>query len=191
MLDKSIPFYRVLMKREKGIPLVEYKLPDGFVFSLLRPGDEKEWAEIETSVGEFDREEDALVYFQKNFLPYLNELERRCIFIEDNRGKKVGTLTIWWRITGVRRDPWIHWVAVRPEYQGLGLGKALVFEGLRRLIEIEGDRDVYLSTQTWSYKAINIYIKAGFKITGERGIAGFANDEYDKAIEVLENYIKL
>ncbi|HHV98971.1 MAG TPA: GNAT family N-acetyltransferase [Clostridiaceae bacterium] len=191
MLDKSIQFYRVLMKRDKGTPLVESRLPDSFAFSLFKSGDEKDWAEIETSVGEFDRAVDALVYFQKNYLPYLSELERRCIFIEDDKGKKIGTLTIWWNYTGVRRDPWIHWVAVRPEYQGLGLGKALVFEGLRRLIEIEGDRDVYLATQTWSYKAINIYIKSGFKITDERGLAGFENNEYDKAIELLKNYIKL
>ena len=191
MLDKSIPFYRVMMKREKGSPLKEFKLPDGFVFSLFSSGDEKEWAEIETSVGEFDTKEDALEYFQKNYLPYLNELERRCIFIEDDKGKKIGTLTIWWRNIGVKRDPWIQWVAIRPEYQGLGLGKAIIFEGMKRLIEIEGDKDVYLNTQTWSYKAINIYRKAGFNIIDGRELAAFKNDEYDKAMEILKNYIKL
>lgn len=152
MLDKSIPYYDVLMIREKGKPASEFSLPDKFKFVSFKPGDEKEWAEIETSVGEFDRSVDALVYFQRDYLPYLKELERRCIFIENSEGEKVATTTIWWCYTGVRRDPWIHWVAVRPEYQGLGLGKAIVSECMRRLKDIEGDRNVYLHTQTWSIK---------------------------------------
>ena len=189
MLDKTIPYYHVLMKREKGSPIKEYLLPNGFNYMLFRAGDEKEWAEIETSVGEFDRAVDALVYFQRDYLPYKNELERRCIFIENDKGRKVATLTIWWCYTELRRDPWIHWVAVCPEYQGLGLGKAIVFEGMKRLMEIEGDRDVYLHTQTWSYKAINIYKKAGFKITNEKGLAGYENSEYEKAIILLQDYL--
>jgi len=190
MLDKTIPYYHVFMVRKKGKPMYHFPLPDKFRFTLFRAGDEKEWAEIETSVGEFDSVEDALIYFEKNFLPYLNELERRCIFIEDSEGNKVATLTIWWRYTGLRRDPWIHWVAVRPEYQGLGLGKAIVSEGLRRLIEIEGDRDTYLHTQTWSYKAIGIYIKAGFEITDEKGLAGYENYDYEKAMDLLKKYMR-
>lgn len=190
MLDKTIPYYNVLMKREKGSPTAEAVLPEGFKFVSFKAGDEKEWAEIETSVGEFDRSVDALDYFQKNYLPFKGELERRCFFIENESGKKVATLTVWWCYTGVRRDPWIHWVAVNPEYQGLGLGKALVFEGVRRLIAIEGDRYAYLHTQTWSYKAINIYRKAGFNITSEKGLAGYENDEYEKAMALLQNYLR-
>jgi len=190
MLDKSIPYYHVFMKRESGTPLFEFALPDHFKFVLFQSGDEKEWAEIETSVGEFDRAIDALVYFQKEFLPYYKELERRCLFIENSDGVKVATLTIWWCYTGVRRDPWIHWVAVRPEYQGLGLGKAIVSEGMKRLIEIEGDRNVYLHTQTWSYKAIGIYKMAGFHITKEKGLAGFENNEFEKANELLKKYMR-
>ncbi|KNY26158.1 GNAT family N-acetyltransferase [Pseudobacteroides cellulosolvens] len=189
MLDKTIPYYHVLMKREEGKTLSKFVLPAQFKFTLFKPGDEKEWAEIETSVAEFNRAVDALVYFQNDYLPYIKELERRCLFIENNEGLKVATLTIWWCYTGVRRDPWIHWVAVRPEYQGLGLGKALVYEGLRRLLEIEGDGNVYLHTQTWSYKAIGIYKKSGFEITQEKGLGGFQNCDYHKAMELLKKYL--
>lgn len=190
MLDKSIPYYDVLMKRDNRTELPNYILPAGFRFTGFRTGDEKEWAEIETSVGEFKRSVDALVYFQKNYLPQVNELERRCIFIEKDYGIKAATLTVWWNYTGLRRDPWIHWVAVRPEYQGLGLGKALVSEGMKKLMDIEGDRDIYLHTQTWSYKAINIYRDAGFKITAEPGLAGYENKEYGKAMELLKSYLR-
>jgi RimJ/RimL family protein N-acetyltransferase len=190
MLDKTLPYYDVLMKRDKNTPSPDFPLVDGFRFVLFKDGDEKEWAEIETSVGEFDRGVDALVYFQRDYLPYKKELERRCIFIENGEGEKVATLNIWWCYTGLRRDPWIHWFAVKPQYQGLGLGKSIVYEGLKRLIQIEGDRDAYLHTQTWSYKAINIYKKVGFKITDEKGLAGYENTNYNKAVDVLKPYLR-
>lgn len=190
MLDKSIPFYNVLMKRKKGKPLFDYDLPEGFRFVLFKPGDEEAWAAIETSVGEFDREADALYYFRESYMTYMDELMKRCLFIENPEGKKVATLTIWWTYTGTRRDPWIHWVAVRPEYQGLGLGKAIISGGMKQLVEMEGDRNAYLHTQTWSYKAIGIYIKAGFEITNKKGLGGYENDEYDEAVALLKNYLK-
>ena len=189
MLDKSIPFYNVLMERKKGKPMFQYDLPEGFRFVLFKPGDEQEWAEIETSVLEFDKVDDALYYFSESYMKYMDELMQRCLFIEDPEGKKVATITTWWTFTGTRRDPWIHWVAVRPEYQGLGLGKALVSKGMKHLIALEGDRNVYLHTQTWSYKAIGIYQKASFEITRKKGLGGYENNEYAKAVKLLSKYL--
>ena len=191
MLDKRVPYIDVLMHRKPQAPVPEALLPEGFQFSMFKKGDEKEWAEIETSVLEFDRSVDALAYFQESYLPYLQELERRCIFVEDKDGRKVGTTTAWWAYTQKRRDPWIHWVSVKPEFQGLGIGKALISYALNLMLEIEGDRDYYLHTQTWSHKAIEIYKKAGFQITKEKGLNGYPNDRYKDAMMVLKNLHKL
>ncbi len=188
ILDKSVQFYKIIMHRKKGAPVPQVQLPDGFKFVGFKAGDELDWAEIETSAGEFNRTIEALVYFQKRFLAYLDELERRTIFIENAKGEKAATLTSWWAYTGKRRDPWIHWVSVKSRFQGLGLGKSIVFEGMHRTIEMEGDRDVYLSTQTWSYKAIGIYMKAGFEITRESGLGGYEND-YDKAMPIIDRLL--
>lgn len=190
MLDKTLPYFHVLMKREKGAPLQEHRLPDNFKFVMYKPGDEKEWARIVASVGEFDSAAKALDRFERDYMPYKKELERRCFFVENTDGKNVATLTIWWCYTGARRDPWIQWLAVLPEYQGLGLAKALMCEVMKRLIEIEGDVNVYLHTQTWSYRAINIYRKAGFKITREKGLSGYDNSDYEKAVTLLQDYLR-
>lgn len=190
MLDKTLPYFHVLMKRSNGSPSQEYHLPDKFKIAVFKPGDEGAWAKIEASVGEFDTPEKALERFERDYVPYRKELERRCFFVEDTNGKKVGTLTIWWHYTGARRDPWIEWLAVLPEFQGLGLAKALVCEVMKRLIEIEGDVDVYIHTQTWSYKAINIYRKAGFEITKEKPLFKYDNSDYEKATELLKDYLR-
>lgn len=184
MLDKSLPYYNIIMKRRKGAVVPMTQLPEEYKFQLYADGDEKSWAEIMISVGEFDSYEEALEYFEKEYLPYKNELMRRALFIETADGKKIGTLTNWWNYTQNRRDPSIHWVGVKPEYQGIGLGKALVYEGMNRMIEIEGDRDYYLHTQTWSYKAINIYITAGYEFVKDETFCDYANDN-EKALETI------
>ena len=190
MLDKSIKYHRVIMKREKGMPLQEFLLPEGYSYKEYTPGDELAWAEIETSVGEFVSKEKALAYFKGKYMLYRGDIERRCFFVESSEGRKVATFTLWWGYTGLRRDPWLHWVAVMPEYQDKLIGKALVYEAMRRFMLIEGDRDIYLATQTWSYKAINIYRKQGFVPTGEQDLGGFNNTEYEQAMELIKGYMR-
>lgn len=83
----------------------------------------------------------------------------------------------------------VHWVAVKSEYQRLGLGKAIIAYGMKQFVEIEGDVDIYLHTQTWSYKAVGIYMKAGFEFSREVGLGGFKNNEYDEAVSLFEKYL--
>ncbi|MCL2426908.1 MAG: GNAT family N-acetyltransferase [Oscillospiraceae bacterium] len=166
MLDKSIPYAGIEMVRRAGTIVPDYPLPEGFNFVFYKDGDEADWARIETSVDEFDNEFDALMRFKEQF-PYTNELYRRCLFIETDDGKKVATATAWWSFIGDKRYAWLHWVSVDNNHQGLGLGKALTSRVTQLLVEIEGDVDMYLSTQTWSYKAINIYKQFGWEPTDE------------------------
>lgn len=184
VLDKSLPYFNVIMKRRAGVPIVVHKLPPGFAFRWFAPGDEISWAGIETSVGEFQTEAQALEYFQQRYLPNIEELTRRLVFVRASNDDVVGTVTSWWDYTGDRRDPCLHWLAVRSEYQGLGLGKALVAECLTRLAWLEGDRAIFLHTQTWSHRAIAIYLKAGFEFAPRESFAGYQND-YDQAIPLL------
>ena len=187
MLDKSIPHMSIVMHRKAGTPIPEFDLPEGFKFALYKSGDEKAWAKIETSVSEFGDELDALLYFQREFLQTPSEAERRCVFIENSQGEKIATASAWHRHTGIRRDPILHWVAVNPNYRGLGLGKALVSKVLRLMRDIEGDRDFYLSTQSWSHVAVRIYMKFGFYVTGEKNLIGNENADYPKNVELLKS----
>ena len=186
MLDKSIPYVDVLMHRKQNTPVSIYNLPVDYKFTLFQAGDEKAWAKIEASVLEFHDELDALVYFQKEYLPFISELEKRCLFIQNDKGEKIATSTAWWCYTGVRRDPWLHWVAVKPQYQGIGLGKSIISKITQMMIEIEGDRDFYLHTQTWSHKAIKIYEKTGYFITNEKNLFKYTNENYEQAITILK-----
>lgn len=188
-MDKSLKFYNVYMKRDAGTTYKKYELPKGYHFKPFKAGDEKHWAEIEGSVDQFDSSLDALIYFQKTYLPYLKELERRHIFIENEDGKKIATAMIWWEYVGKKRFPWIHWIAVHKDYQGLGLGKAIITECINMMLDIEGDKDAYLHTQTWSYKAIGIYKSEGFYITPEK-LDGHGDNDYDNAVKEMQSYLR-
>lgn len=189
MLDKSVPYIDFLMRRKKGSTIPIYDLPDGYKFVLYKPSDEKSWAEIETSVLEFENESDALDYFNKEFKPYVAAVEKRCVFIENDTGEKIATSTAWWCCPN-KCLPRLHWVAVKPQYQGLGLGKAIVSKVTRLMLELDGDKDFFLHTQTWSHRAVKIYEKFGYVITSEKKICNDKNENYEKAIEILKS-IKL
>lgn len=185
MLDKSVPYYEIIMKRPAGLPLEQYSLAKDYRFVFYQPGDEKFWAKIETAVLEFDDEDNALAYFSKTFLPYPRELEERMLFVENKDGEKIATCTAWWTYTNGQRNPLLHWLSVLPSEQGSGIGTALTAEITRLLQKLENDQPIYLSTQTWSHSAIGIYEKLGYTFTQE-SLGKHKNDKFAEAMAVLK-----
>jgi len=189
MLDKTIPFAKVYMRRKAGTPIPVFPLPEGFSYTYYEDGDEVNWARIETSAGEFDSEFAALLFFKEEFMPKVDELYRRCLFIRTASGEKVATSTAWWSYIGDQRRAWLQWVGVDARFQGLGLGKAIISRVTELMKMLEGDVDFYLSTQTWSYKAVNIYRKCGWEPTDEKKLYGWKyRRHYKKAVKLLEKY---
>ena len=105
MLDKSIPYYNIIMYRKSGTPVPKVNLPEGYSFVDFSTNDERQWADIEASVGEFISKEEAESYFKSEYLPYLKELERRLIFVQTRKGEKIATFTIWWNYSGKTAHP--------------------------------------------------------------------------------------
>ena len=160
MLDKSIPYHDMVMACDSWQPDQGFETPEGYIVRPYRDGDEIQWAEIETSVGEFESVEKALEYWNKTYRPLLSMVRRRCLFAIGSDGRYLGTCTAWEDFVPQPRYM-IHWVAVRPEVQGLGLGGALVSRAME-LFAAAGTFPVALHTQTWSHKAIRLYHKLGF-----------------------------
>jgi len=189
MLDKSIPYARIYMRRKAGAPIPVFPLPEGFEYTFYEDGDELEWAKIEYSAGEFDSEFAALLSFKDEFMSYVDELYRRCLFIRSGGGEKIATANAWWSFIDGQRRAWLHWVCVDARYQGLGLGKAIISRVTELMKELEGDVDFYLTTQTWSYAAVNIYRICGWEPTDEKILYGWKyRNHYKKAMKILGKY---
>lgn len=157
MSEKGIPFYPVVMRCSDPEDLPA-QLPEGYTFEFFRPGMEDAWCQIQSSVRAFPSAEFAKKQFDQEFSPHPRLLARRMVFICDSRHRAIGTGTLW-RDCGMER---IHWIAVVPGMHGNGIGKALISK-LIDIYRLEGCKNgIYLTSQTESYVAINIYRKFGF-----------------------------
>ena len=173
MLDKTIPYQSIIMKCEYPYDVSDICLPAGFSFRFFCDGDEQHWSRIETSVLEFAATEEANRYYSCMFMPYREQLLTLCIFIENPDGIPVATATAWYVDSELGHQAALHWVAVCPEYQGLGLGKAVVQKAMQVFQQAEPQKAVWLHTQTWSHKAIRLYASLGFCIAKTAKLASY------------------
>lgn len=185
-IDESIPYYDVIMVRPAGPMPALPRLPAGYAYRTYRPGDQAQWSRIETAVGEFATEADAGAYFARAFLPEEAVLPARMAFIEGPDGWAVADAAAWWAEDEVLgRVARLHWVAVHPAAQGLGLGRAVSIQAMR-LFETAGPAgDIWLTMQTWSHAAIGLYLKMGFRAHRSMRLGGESNG-FDGAAGVLD-----
>ncbi|GFK28320.1 GNAT family N-acetyltransferase [Tetragenococcus halophilus] len=180
MIDKTIPYVKFQMERNTTQALPDRQLPEGYQVSFYTPGDERDWQVIETSVGEFDHLSEAQGYFQKNFVPYPDELEKRMTFVTDPSGKKVATCTAWWAKEG---GPQFHWLAVMREAQRKGIATFLTVKVTALLEELYPDQPAMLHTQTWNYPAITIYQKLGYTFVS-------GTKDFEKGMSILKDIVR-
>lgn len=186
MLDRTIPYYNMILRCDAvlrpGIPV-----PPGYRIRHWEPGDEAAWARIESDIGDFRTCAEAERYFAEHYLTQPEALHSRGLFAVSDSGEIAGTCIAWHGQREGRTVASLHWLAVAPERQGLGLGKALCAETLRLFAEM-GELPVYLHTQPWSWQAVLIYIRQGFRLLKTDTFDGYEN-QYEAAMRTLENVL--
>ena len=136
-------------------------LPPGYYFRNFRDGDIDIWVDIEKASGEFVTIKDAIKRFRDEFDDLKEELESRCFFLCNEIGEPVGTAMGWFGDLHGEKLGRLHWISIKPEYQGRRLGKPLVAKAMER-IQKSHDK-AYLTSQTTSWRAINMYLDFGFQ----------------------------
>lgn len=160
--DSRIKYYELLLERDLDtLPL--FPLPKGYKFVFYRQGDRDNWIDIEKSAKEFSNYEQGLDAWNRYYANNENLLFNRMVFIENEKGEKIATATAYHDITNRDQsgDGWLHWVAVRREYQGKGLSKPLISHVLNIMREL-GITHAKIPTQTTTWLACKIYLDFGF-----------------------------
>jgi len=190
MLDKSIPYKDIIMKLDHAnlTRLSAPVLPPDFSFRKYQDGDAAVWSDIETSVLEFPDTQKAMEYFARDYQPFEQELKERMIFVVNEKGVPVATASAWWVAAGSIRKASLHWVSVRPEYQGMGLGKAVVLKALSLFPAYNPGEDIYLHTQTWSHIAVRLYLSLGFRMCKDDSL-GKKKSDYEEALPILKSVL--
>ena len=118
-------------------------------------------------------------YFKDVYQPREAEFFRKCLFLCDHNDTPVGTCFAWKAYGSVTT---IHWYKIRKEYEGHGLGRALL-SAVMKDIPAE-DYPVYLHTQPGSYRAIKLYTDFGFALLTDRQV-GFRENELSIGLPYL------
>lgn len=168
--DERIRYYELMLERDlENLP--HFPLPDGYRYAFFQPGDREQWIDIEKSAKEFASCEQGMESWNRYYGGREDELTGRMVFVEDADGRKAATATAFYDIRGIDKsgDGWLHWVAVRREYQGRGLAKPLISYVLR-LMQSLGYTHAKIPTQTTTWLACKIYLDLGFRPIPENAV---------------------
>ena len=135
-------------------------LPEGFSVRPMRLSEGDLWTDIVLDAEEWlDLSRDL---FEREFGHDKAAVPERCFLLGDADGRAVGTISAWyWREEGGPDSGLVHWVAVRPAWQGRGLGKAGLAFALERLARWHGRALLHTSTQR--LPAVALYLDFGFR----------------------------
>ena len=188
MLNRNIPFYNIIMKKTCPEQLNVPELPVEFELHHYSPGVERQWAELEYEIGDFPSVADAQKYFVEKYLNHPELLEQRGVFVSHRERKcLVGACIAWLDYQGTKPVSSLHWLVTKEQYQNRGIASAMLAAALNIYAEDNGF-PVYLHTQPWSYKAIQLYCRYGFHLLKHETFAEFQN-QYEQALPILEQYI--
>ena len=162
--DDRIRYVELEFWRDDLRNIPQYSLPEGYRFVFYRPGDRDTWIDIEKSAREFSSYEQGLGSWNRYYEGREDLLPNRMVFIETDKGEKVATASAYFDIYGNDKTGagWLHWVAVRREYQGRGLAKPLIAFTLGLMPDLGYDHAM-LSSQTNTWLACKIYLDFGFR----------------------------
>lgn len=150
-----------------------FHLPPGYAFRPWRAGDIPAWITIQDAADQYN--DISRETFRREFDDREDLMADRSWFVVSPEGTDVGSITAWWRQTPQGPQGLIHWVAVLPEHQGKGIGKAMMTKAMLRLREEY--RDAYLNTSSARLPAIKLYLDFGFVPDMERkdAVEGWAD----------------
>ncbi|CAF1017873.1 unnamed protein product [Rotaria magnacalcarata] len=160
----EITYLTIYMYRPNMDSIPNYALPTGYSLQLYKDdvNDKQKWADIAMAAGEFRSLEDGLHKFEEYFSKTKDKipLTQRVHFLVNSDGKYIGTVTAGIDEAHIEDYGSLDWVSIIPEYQGKKLAKPMVCAVLHKVAKYSNK--CYLSSQTTSWRAINMYADLGF-----------------------------
>ena len=151
----------ILLKRVLSGPLVGPALPDGFSLRSSRGEEDARLRSVAShaafgSTKPFEEYWPRTLRFMRSPV-YVPEHE---IFVTAADGQVASYCIIW--TDELNKIGLFEPVGTHPDFQRKGLGKSLLFEGLRRL-KSEGMRDASICVESTNPAAIHLYESVGFQ----------------------------
>ena len=185
MTEKEIPDLNIFMVCKKLNTNALTKLSGDFYIRKCKKEEFDIWAAFP-----FDSKKEAkeyynfmVDYFDKTYASKEDVFYQKCLFVCDRNDKPIATCFIWKAYNKINA---IHWFKTLKNYEGLGIGRALLSFIMKDLKDEE--YPIYLHTQPASFRAIGLYSDFGFEILTDPMYGSRTND-YQKCLPILENFM--
>jgi GNAT superfamily N-acetyltransferase len=185
MKEEEIPDYNIFMMCEQLNESALTTLNPDYYFRNCRPDELEIWKAFP-----FDSEKTPAEYedFMNQIIidSYSDDMDtffQNTIFICDKNDKPVATCSHW-KAYGKFHS--IHWLKTLKNYEGLGLGRAILSKIMRTFSP--QDYPIYLHTQPGSFRAIKLYSDFGFDLL-KGGQLGHRINELEKCLPILKTFM--
>jgi ribosomal protein S18 acetylase RimI-like enzyme len=108
---------------------------------------------------------------------------KKCLFVCDENNAPIGTCFAWKAYDKITT---IHWFKVMKEYEGLGIGRALLSIVMKSIPENE--YPVFLHTHPSSFRAIKLYSDFGFALLTDPAI-GYRQNDLEESLPILKSFM--
>lgn len=185
MKEEEIPDKNVFMMCERLNRHALSELPAGYSVRSCRRDELDVWKRMPFDEVGFTEEYDRFMtdFFQTTYQGKEDLFFAETLFVCDENDKPVATCLLWKAYDEFNT---IHWFKVLKEYEGRGIGRALLSIIMKDLRA--EDYPVYLHTQPASFRAIKLYSDFGFALlAGER--FGSRKNDLEECLPILEEFM--
>jgi ribosomal protein S18 acetylase RimI-like enzyme len=185
MKESEIPDRNIFMICESLNRNALTELPVGYSLRNCRDDELDIWKKMPFDSPDVAKEYDGFMtdYFTATYGEKEELFFSKTLFICDKQDRPIATCLIW---KAYNEFNTIHWFKVLKEYEGQGIGRALLSIVMQKLEQ--HDYPVYLHTQPSSFRAIKLYSDFGFSLLSDDKF-GIRKNDLDKCMPILEEFM--
>ena len=188
VLDKSVPFIRVLMVMPRKTVRKEIPLNTKYQYVKFDDTLKEAWCKLQLEVGLFD----SLAQAKEKWESMLKEdrafFVQNFLFVADQQGELVASAGLWPGHDFEEKRLRVHFVAVKETAQHQKIAQSMLTKLCMKYDEMPGKYPLYLVTQSQSYGAIALYARLGFTPylgATDHEDADHAQEAWEKVTQIL------
>lgn len=185
MKEEEIPDNNIFMMCEALNRNALTELPDRYSIRSCRPDELDLWKTMPFDDADLAKEYESFMsdYFTTTYGGKEELFFAKTLFVCDRQDKPIATCLSW---KAYNEFNTIQWFKVLKEYEGQGIGRALLSIIMQKL-ELR-DYPVYLHTQPSSFRAIKLYSDFGFSLLSGDNF-GIRKNDLDECLPILEKFM--
>ena len=185
MKEKEIPDKNIFMMCEALNRNSLTELPASYSLRSCRPDELGIWKTMPFDDADLAKEHEGFMsdYFTTTYSGKEELFFTKTLFVCNGQDKPIATCLSW---KAYNEFNTIQWFKVLKEYEGQGIGRALLSIIMQEL-EMR-DYPIYLHTQPSSFRAIKLYSDFGFSLLSGDNF-GIRKNDLDECLPILEKFM--